>query len=185
MMKKIAFLFLFSCVQFITNAQTVYSTKTGKAWFDAGTGIEDITATNKSVISAFDGTSGKIQFKISIKAFEFATALMGEHFNENYMESDKYPDAKFNGTVTNLDKINLSKDGTYPAVVKGKLTIHGVENEVEAKGNFTVSGQTIEANSEFVINMADYKIAIPSVVKDKLSKTAKIKINCNYSPVKK
>ena len=185
MMKKIAFLFLFSCVQFITNAQTVYSTKTGKAWFDAGTGFEDITATNKSVISAFDGTSGKIQFKISIKAFEFATALMGDHFNENYMESDKYPDAKFNGLVTNLDKINLSKDGTYPAVVKGKLTIHGVENEVEAKGNFTVSGQTIEANSEFVINMADYKIAIPSVVKDKLSKTAKIKINCNYSPVKK
>ena len=180
-MKKILILILISCTVSFANAQVIYFTKTGKAWFDAGTGMEDITGTNKSVTSVFDPASGKIQFKVTIKAFEFWSALLGEHFNENYMESDKYPDSKFMGVVTNMDKVNVAKDGTYPVNVKGKLTIHGLEKEIETKGTFKVSGQTIDASSEFVVTLDDYKIAIPGVVKDKLSKTAKVKINCNYT----
>ena len=183
-MKKAIFLSILFFSMHEIQAQVRYSTKTGKAWFDAGTGMEDITGTNKSVLSVFDPSTGKIQFKITIKAFEFWSALLGEHFNENYMESDKYPDSKFNGIVTNMDKVNISKDGIYPLNVKGKLTIHGVEKEIETKGTFKVSGQNIDASSEFIVAMEDYKIAIPSVVKDKLSKTAKVKINCNYSILK-
>ena len=175
---------LISCSAGLLHAQVKYSTKTGKAWFDAGTGVEDITGTNKSVISVFDPSTGKMQFKITIKAFEFWSALLGEHFNENYMESDKFPSSTFSGVVTNMDKVNVSKDGTYPVTVKGKLNIHGTEKDVEVKGTFKVSGQTIDASSEFVVTMDDYKIAIPSVVKDKLSKTAKVKINCNYTILK-
>lgn len=169
---------------FVSSKSQIYQTKTGRASFDAGTGLEDISATVKSVISGFDASSGKIQFKLTIKAFEFKSALMGEHFNENYMESEKYPDSKFIGVVTNMDKVNISKDGNYPVTVKGKLTIHGVEKEIEAKGNFNVIGKTIEASSEFIIILGEYKIEIPGVVKDKLSKTAKIKVNCNYTILK-
>ena len=183
-MKKTIILTLLICIAGFANAQTKYSTKTGKALFDAGTGIEDITGTNKSVLSVFDPSTGKIQFKITIKAFEFWSALLGEHFNENYMESDKYPFSTFTGVITNMDKVNVAKDGTYPVVVNGKLIIHGVEKEIETKGIFKVSGQSIDASSEFIVTMDDYKIAIPNVVKDKLSKTAKIKINCNYSILK-
>ena len=106
---------------------------------------------------------------------------MQDHFNENYMESDKFPNATFKGNVTNMDKVNIKKDGTYPVSVKGTLEMHGVKKEIETKGTFKVVGETIQASSEFIIVMDDYKIAIPSVVKDKLSKTAKVKINCNYT----
>lgn len=167
------------------NAQTkLLTTKTGKAWFDAGTGIEDITGTNKSVLSALNPATGDMQFSILIKGFEFWSQLLQEHFNENYMESGKYPKSTFKGKITNLDKVNFAKDGTYPVNVKGTLEIHGVKNEVETKGTIVVKGESVDASSEFTVTMDDYKIAIPGVVKDKLSKTAKIKINCNYTSSK-
>ena len=109
---------------------------------------------------------------------------MMEHFNENYMESDKFPKSIFKGKITNLDKINFSKDGTYPVNVKGVLEIHGVKKEVEANGQFKVSGETVIAIAEFEIVLEDYAITIPSLVKDKISKTARIKVNCSNSILK-
>ena len=109
---------------------------------------------------------------------------MQDHFNENYMESDKFPKAIFKGNITNMDKVTVTKDGTYPVTVKGILDMHGVKKELETKGSLKVKGETIEAIAEFVVVMDDYKIEIPSVVKDKLSKTAKIKINCTYTILK-
>ena len=182
-MKKIIF-----AIVVLTSIQQVqaqkYFTKTGKAWFDAGTGMEDITGTNKSTTSVLDASTGQIQFQLLVKGFEFWSQLMQDHFNENYMESDKFPKSTFKGTITNMDKVNVSKDGTYPVTVKGTLEIHGVKQEVETKGTLKVKGETIDASAEFVVTMDDYKIAIPTVVKDKLSRTAKIKINCNYTPLK-
>lgn len=181
-MKKIIFIFIALLSIKSMNAQKkIYSTKTGNAWFDAGTGMEDITGTNKSVLSAMDASTGDMQFSVLIKGFEFWSALLMEHFNENYMESEKYPKSTFKGKIMDMDKVNISKDGTYPVTVKGTLEIHGVKREVETKGTLKVKGETIAASSEFIVVMDDYKIAIPSVVKDKLSKTAKIKINCNYT----
>lgn len=177
---------IFSAICSVSFAQNkkVYSTKTGTTFFDAGTGVEDISATNKSTVSAFDAVSGQIQFSMNIKGFEFWSQLMQDHFNENYMESDKFPKSTFTGKISNIDKINFSKDGSYPATVKGTLEIHGVKKEVETTGTFKINGETVNATAEFIVVMDDYKIAIPGVVKDKLSKTAKIKINCNYTPLK-
>jgi len=181
-MKKILFLSLALLSIKSINAQNkIYTTKTGQAWFDAGTGMEDITGTNKSVLSAFNPATGDMQFSVLIKGFEFWSALLIEHFNENYMESDKFPKSTFKGMITNMDKVNLTKDGTYPVTVKGTLEIHGVKKDVKTTGTLKVKGETIAASSEFDIVLDDYKIAIPGVVKDKLSKTAKIKINCNYT----
>ncbi len=184
-MKKIIALSFVALLSLSGMAQKkVYSTKTGTAFFDAGTGVEDISGTNKATVSAFDAISGQIQFSIMVKGFEFWSQLMQDHFNENYMESDKYPKSTFTGKITNIDKVNFDKDGSYPVVVKGTLEIHGVKKEVETKGTFKVAGESVNATSEFIVVMDDYKIAIPGVVKDKLSKTAKIKINCTYSPLK-
>jgi hypothetical protein len=165
-------------------SQKRYFTKTGNVSFRAGTSLEDIDGVNKSTTSVFDATTGQIEFALLVKGFEFNSALLMEHFNENYMESDKYPKSLFKGNIANIDKVNFQKDGVYPVTVKGTLEIHGVKKEIETTGEFKVSGGTIAASSEFSVVPEDYKISIPGVVRDKISKTAKIKINCSYSALK-
>jgi len=165
--------------------KTYYSTKSGSAYFDAGTGMEDITAINKLTTVILDPASGKMNFLLNIKGFEFKSQLMQDHFNENYMESDKYPTSSFKGAISNIDKVNLSKDGSYPVTVTGTLEIHGVKNQVTATGTLKIKGETIEASSDFNIQLEDYKIPVPSVVGEKLSKTVKIKINASLSKLVK
>ena len=184
MKKIILYSFIALSTLQVSAQKKIYSTKTGTAFFDAGTGVENISATNKSTISAFDAVSGQIQFSIMVKGFEFWSQLMQDHFNENYMESDKFSKSIFRGKIINLDKINFLKDGTYPAKVKGILEIHGVKKEVETNGQFKVLGETVIAIAEFEIVLEDYAITIPSLVKDKISKTARIMVNCSNSILK-
>lgn len=165
-------------------AQKKYFTKTGNVSFSAGTAIENIDGINKSTTCVFDVATGNIQFAILVKGFEFKSALMMEHFNENYMESDKYPKSLFTGKITNIDKVNFQKDGTYPVTVKGALEIHGVKKDIETTGNFKVAGETVIATADFNVLLEDYKIEIPGLVKDKISKTAKIQVNCTNTILK-
>jgi polyisoprenoid-binding protein YceI len=165
--------------------KTYYSTKAGAAYFDAGTGVEDITAINKLTTVIMDPSTGKMNFLLNIKGFEFKSQLMQDHFNENYMESDKFPTSSFKGTISNISKVNFAKDGSYPVTVTGTLEIHGVKNEVSTTGTIKIKGETVEANSEFNIQLEDYKIPVPSVVGEKLSKTVKIKINASLSKLVK
>ncbi|MCH5686794.1 YceI family protein [Niabella sp. W65] len=160
-----------------------YFTKNGIISFSAGTSMEDIDAVNKSATSVIDVTSGKIEFAVLIKGFEFKRDLMQEHFNENYMESSKYPKAVFKGTI--VESIPFSKPGTYAATVKGVMEIHGVRRETTAKGTIKVSAQSIQALSQFTLNTSDFKISIPGVVKDKISPLVKVSVNCNYNPLNK
>ena len=184
-MKKILFVSLLTLSLSNAMAQKkLYSTTTGTTFFDAGTGVENISATNKSTTSVFDATSGQIQFKIMNKGFEFWSQLMQDHFNENYMESEKYPKSTFTGNITNISKVNFSKDGNYPVTVKGTLDMHGVKKEIETTGTFKVTGEQVLGTANFIVALEDYKIVIPGVVKDKLAKTVQIKISCNYNPLK-
>src|SRR5687768_4455396 len=109
----------------LVNAQDKYFTKTGKISFYSKAPMEDIEAKNKTVAAVMDIKTGALQFSVLMKSFEFEKALMQEHFNENYVESDKFPKADFKGSVVNNSSVNYSKDGTYNTMVKGKLTIHG------------------------------------------------------------
>ena len=102
-------------------AQLRYFTKTGSVAFQAGTALEDIDGANKSTTSVFDAITGQIEFALLVKGFEFKSALMMEHFNENYLESNKYPKAVFKGKIMNIDKVNFKKTGEYPVTVKGTL----------------------------------------------------------------
>jgi polyisoprenoid-binding protein YceI len=157
-----------------------YYTKTGEISFFSGTAIENIEAVSNSASTVIDMETGKLQWAVLIKSFVFEKALMQEHFNENYMESSKYPKAKFSGTINNLSAINLKKDGTYNAEVKGTLDIHGVEKEIAVNAIFIVKNGAISATSDFKVLVADYGIQIPSVVKDNIAKEIEIKIKANY-----
>ncbi|MDE3184601.1 MAG: YceI family protein [Bacteroidota bacterium] len=168
----------------ISFAQKRYFTKTGIVSFEAGTAVEDIDAINKSVTSIFDATSGQYEFALLVNGFEFKRSLMQQHFNEDYLESDKYPKSTFKGKITNIDQVNFKKDGTYPVTVKGILEMHGVKKEIETPGVFKVKGDDVSSTATFTILLEDYQIAIPSLVKDKISKTVKISVNCSYSILK-
>jgi polyisoprenoid-binding protein YceI len=114
----------------------------------------------------------------------FDRQLLQEHFNENYMESTKFPKATFKGTIENISAINFAKDGEYDAITSGKLTIHGVTKDIKQKGKIMIKQGKAVLASSFNVLLADYNIAIPGAVKDKISKEVKIEINCTLEPIK-
>jgi hypothetical protein len=161
-----------------------YLTKNGKVSFFSTTGLEDIAAENNKVSSILDSKSGKIVIEVLINSFRFKKALMEEHFNENYMESTKFPKAKFDGKIDNLSEVNFSKDGTYKTMVSGNLTIKDKTNAVKTTSTLTVKGGKLNGKTKFKILLADYNVVIPSVVKDKIDKEMEISADLDYEPMK-
>ena len=105
---------------------------------------------------------------------------MQEHFNENYMESKKYPKATFKGRIVDLAKVNFAANGSYPVTVSGDLNMHGVTNKITTAGTVTVNGGAISASSKFPVSVADYNIKIPAVVKDNIAKVVDVTVSCMY-----
>lgn len=165
-------------------AQDRYFTKTGKVRFVSKAQLEDIESQNKTVTAVLDAKSGALQFSVQMKSFEFEKALMQQHFNENYLESDKYPKAEFKGVVANNAAVKYSLNGTYPVKVKGRLTLHNVTKEVEVPGTIKVENGKLEAISTFTIQLSDYKITIPSAVKNKVANAITIIVDTKLEPLK-
>jgi len=163
-----------------------YYTKSGQINFDAtsSSSPERIEGINRTGTCVVDAKSGNMQFAALMKGFSFERALMEEHFNENYVESDKYKSAEFKGEIKNIEKVDFAKDGAYPVKVKGKLTMHGVSNDVETDAKINIQGGKVKAIAEFNVLLSDYKISIPGLVADKVSKTAKISVSCTLEPLK-
>lgn len=159
-----------------------YFTRDGKITFFSDAPMEKIEAVNNKVSGVLMKT-GEIEFAVLIKSFHFEKALMEDHFNENYLESTKYPKATFKGKVTNISDVNLSANGTYRVAVQGDLTIHGVTKPVQADGTITVSNGTIQATSKFDIAVADYNIEVPKVVRENVAKVVQIRVEMNYKPL--
>jgi hypothetical protein len=166
------------------NAQDKYYTKSGSIQFVSKGIIETIQANHRSVTCVLDSKTGALQFAVLMKGFEFKKALMQEHFNENYVESDKYPKAEFRGQITNNSDVNYTKDGTYTVRIKGKLTLHGQTKDVEADGKITVKEGKLLAASKFKILMSEYDIDIPGTVTQNMSDTINISVNCTLEPLK-
>ena len=184
-MKKLQFIFLTGLIFTATlvNAQK-YITKTGFIRFFSQASLEKIEANNKQVNSALDITTGDFIFKVLMKSFEFEKALMQEHFNENYVESDKFPNASFKGKVTNLKDINFTKNGTYQATIDGDLTIHGVTKKVQEKGTFDVKDGKIIGQSKFNISLKDYNVIIPKTVVNNISDMIEITVDVSLEKLK-
>jgi len=178
MKKATIILFLLTAVYGNCSAQ-LYFTKNGNISFFSTTPMEDIKADNNQVISIIN-SNGDIQFSLLSNAFHFKKALMEEHFNADYIESEKYPKATFKGTISNPGSVNYGTDGTYNVTVSGSLQIHGVTNTVSVPGKITVSAGKISAFSKFKIKLKDYNISIPAAVKNNIAETVELTINCSY-----
>lgn len=183
---KVFFLsFLCSCVAGgWAGAQGIYFSKKGNVSFFSKARIENIEADNGNVVFIVDLLKGKVEMEVLIKAFEFEKALMQQHFNENYLESDKYPKAVFKGQFVNPTMLDPSKDGDYRVSVRGDLTIHGVTKSIETDAKLTIKGGKVIAGTEMYILVSDYNIKIPNLVADNISKQILIKLNAQLEPFK-
>jgi len=185
-MRRIIFLIMILLTtSVIVKSQNVYYTKTGHVYFMSHTDAIDIDGNNNEVYSFFNIDKQEIVFQVLIKSFKFTLATAEEHFNETYMESDKYPKATLKGTVINKDDIKLNVNGTYKAIVKGDLTIHGVTKPIVQEGTLTIKDGKISAVSSFKINIDDYGIKVPKLVEDRVAKVVDVKIDLDYSPYTK
>jgi polyisoprenoid-binding protein YceI len=153
---------------FTVNAQ-VYKGKKTKVDFFSATAMEDISATDTLATTLLNTKDGQVIANIVIKGFVFPNALMQEHFNENYMESDKFPKASFVGNIQ--EKIDYTKDGTHNITMKGKLTVHGVEKERTLAGTLMIKGGMITVDVKFDIKLADHNIKVPEAVGQKIAET--------------
>jgi len=183
-MKRLTILFFLLSLVLSANAQK-YMTKNGFIGFYSHTPMEDIKADNNQVAGVLDTSTGEMVFQALIKSFHFERALMEEHFNENYMESEKFPKSSFKGKITNLSAVNFSKNGTYDVTVEGDLTIRDATNKISTKGTIEVMTGGINANSKFNIVPEDYKIKIPGVVREKIDKNLEVTVIMKYTPVDK
>ncbi|MEQ1746866.1 MAG: YceI family protein [Saprospiraceae bacterium] len=159
-------------------------TRDARIQFDSDTPLEKITGINKSGTAVLDAQTGRMEWKALIKGFVFEKALLQEHFNENYMESDKFPSATFKGELLQFKEVNFAKNGTYNVKAKGKMKIHGVEKEIEVPGTLVVENGNAKINANFQVACADYGIEIPGAVRDKIAKTIAIQIAATLAPKK-
>jgi polyisoprenoid-binding protein YceI len=157
-----------------------YFTKNGSISFFSKTAVEDIKADNNQVMAVINTQTGELQFSLLTKGFHFKKALMEEHFNSDYMESDKFPKSTFKGNITDMSKVDFTKDGTYPVAVSGDLTIHGVTKKVAASSTIKINGGKIAGTSKFMVTVADYGISIPKIYRDNIAKTVEVTVSCNY-----
>lgn len=158
----------------------VYICKDAHITFFSSAPIEDIKGESTTAVSALNIKTRSIYFKVLIRSFKFENGLMQEHFNEDYLESAKYPYAEFKGKIT--DSVNLSKPGIYPVTVQGDLTIHNITKSYTIKGKIEVKEGQIFSDAVFDLKPSDHHIQIPILLSRELAKTVQITENATYIP---
>ena len=168
MIKRIITLFAFSLVISQLVAQKVYSTKTATVRFIAEDD-KDIDATNTKVVSRLEA-NGKLSFIMLMKDFSFEWETMKDHFNKEYVESDKFPRGFFNGQITNIKTVNFAKDGKYPVTVQGNMQIHGVNKTIQTNGIIEIVKGSPKASAKFTVTLKDFGIGgvLIKMVADKI-----------------
>ncbi len=186
MKKSILTIIVTLFIVFSLNAQKTFFTKSGFIGFFSSTPLENIDARNHQVVSFLKTADGSLNFGVLVKSFKFKNALMEEHFNENYAESDKYPKAKFKGRILHIDNIDFDKDGSNTAVVEGKLTFHGATNTIKLNNvELIVSGDKLKGKASFLVKPEDYNIEIPAIVRGKIAKEITVNIEIEYNLYRK
>lgn len=160
-----------------------YIDRAGHASFFSKASLENIEAHTRQALSMIDLKSGEVVASVLMKSFQFEKALMQEHFNENYVESDKYPKASFKGKVANVEKLDLNKDGTVTLDVSGDLTIHGETKPLQAKVEFAISKGALSAKTKFPVRVKDHKIEIPKLVVNNIAEVVDVTLEFHYQPM--
>lgn len=163
--------------------QGKYLTNNGSISFFSHTALEDITATNNEVACVMDAGTGEVVIIVKMTAFHFEKRLMEEHFNENYVESEKYPKATFKGRITNNHELDYTSRGIYKVNVEGEMTIHNTTNSVSAEGTIEVTSEGLTARTSFLLNPEDYGIKIPRVVRNNIANNLEIKAELPCAPM--
>lgn len=171
----ILFCVLTLLIPLTTFSQRYFAEKSRISFFSDGV-VENITASNTKVTSIFDAR-GDIAFLMSVKDFEFEKKLMQVHFNEKYMESEKYPKSSFQGKVVGFDP---AIKGTQQVKAVGKLTIHGVTHDVEAPGTVEVVNNQLLVRSKFMVKLSDYNIKVPQIIWKNIAQQVEVSIDFTY-----
>lgn len=182
-MKQLLFISAFLLTSLAGVGQEVYSCRSPKLSFFSSAPMEDISAVSERGVSAINIKTKAIYFKVPMNTFQFKKALMQEHFNENYIESEKFPFAEYKGKF--VEDVDFTKNGTYPVTVEGTLNLHGVEKSYKGKGTITVQNGKFNVNSKFNVSVADHKIKIPSLVVKNIAEVVEVTVNADYQPVTK
>ena len=177
MIKKFLLLALLA-IGFQSKAQ-LFMTSTGEVSFFSKTPMEDIDAVNKSVSSIINTATNEVAVQMRITNFVFPNKLMQEHFNENYLESEKYPSATFKGKIK--ESVNLTVAGTYPISASGSATIHGVTRPIELKGTIVSTGSTLALTCQFEVKLIDYNVKVPKIVFAKIAEVIKVSSKMNFA----
>jgi hypothetical protein len=174
-MKTIILIAMLSLTQICLSQEKMIS-KSGTITFEASVpSFEEVKATNNSVTFVLNPMTGEIASLALIKGFRFKVALMEEHFNENYIESDQYPKAIFKGKIDGFD-VNELNANPKNFIIKGTLTLHGKSKDINVSARISKSASGINVVSDFSVNASDFSIAIPSIVKNKVSNKINIRI---------
>lgn len=179
MMKKLPLIALFLNLALVAAAQKFTSEK-GMISFFSDAALEDIKAENNMVGSLFNATTGELVYIVKIKDFRFEKSLMREHFNEKYMETEKFPKSTFTGKVVGF-KSNVTGEQKVRAV--GKLLIHGITKDVDIPGTVTFANGKVSVQSEFIVKLQDYNIKIPKLVWQNIAEQIEVKIEFTYKPI--
>lgn len=160
-------------------SQKYTAEKSFVSFYSHGT-IEDIAAENTKTVSLFNTATGDVVFAVPIKEFEFDKSLMKEHFNEKYMDTEKFPKSTFQGKITGFQ---IDGKGEQKATAMGKLTMHGITQEVQIPGSIEVLDGKIVMKSTFVVKLADYKIEIPKLLWQNIAEQVEVKMEFTYKPL--
>ncbi|MGY3090591.1 hypothetical protein ACVWYF_003652 [Hymenobacter sp. UYAg731] len=164
-------------------AQSKYMTKTGQVSFFSATPIEDIEAKTQQTAAILDFGTGQLAFSIPIKSFVFKRTLMQEHFNETYLESDKFPKATFTGHFVEFDAATLTTAGPHNVPVEGDLTLHGVTHHIKLPATVELKNGQLLAAATFPVASADYDIEIPLLVRSNIAKVVTVRVALTCAPV--
>jgi len=179
-MKRIfTLLIVLSCFQVYSQTDGKIKTRQGQVSFFSYTSVENIEATNNQVLSGIDLSNGEIAVSMLMKAFIFKKALMEEHFNESYVESDIYPKSQFQGTIKDFDP---TSDEVQTRIVQGTFNFHGVQKELEIKVKIDQSTGTCVVSGDFDVEISDYDIKVPPLLVPNIAKTIKITFRFEYDP---
>lgn len=177
MKKFLVVVFAFACLK--SSAQIFISKQCEISFFSA-TPIEDIEALNANAVPVLNTATNEIAIKVPITSFIFRSQLMQDHFNENYMESEKYPFAIFKGKIN--EKIDFTKKLCYPVTVTGNFNMHGVEKCIVISGTVTPEDGKLIIAAKFKVKLSDYNIKIPKVVMQNIAEEVDVKINSSLEP---
>lgn len=176
---RILFLSLLSVISCLTTVYGQrYKTSTSKIHFFSSAPLEDIESTNTKSVGIFDENSQELVFVVPIKHFEFDKSLMKEHFNENYMETEKYPKANFKGKVEGFS----IQEGKQSVSAVGDLTIHGVTKKVTIPGTLEKNGNKYTMHAKFDVKLADYKVEIPKIVFQNIAEVIAVTVDFEFDP---